>query len=310
MAIIFILTALPYLIPLSDVESEASIQSLMSPSGKLLNIESYNIYVEEHGPATGEAIVLIHGFGGSTFSWRNNIPFLVENGYRVIALDLKGFGLSSRDFQSDYSHKAQAAIVNKVLQQIGAEQAYLISHSMGSSVMFHFAHLYPEKVLGMISVDGSIIIKKSSDFPNVLLNFPPFQRSGRVILTNYLSKDKFRSIFESTYFNKDILSKDVIDGYYDRAIRVGWEQSLLAMVRDMPQNAIDFPLNTLMFPALIIRGDNDTWVSQKDLDSWRNEIPDAEFSLIASAGHVPMEEQPAVLNEIVLDFLRSIGNFR
>lgn len=310
LAIVFVLTALPYLIPVSHIESEASVQSLMSPSGKFLNIESSDIYIEEHGPVTGEAIVLIHGYGGSTFSWRNNIPFLVENGYRVIALDLKGFGLSGRDFQSCYSHKEQAAIVNKVLQQTGIEQAYLIGHSMGSSVMFHFAHLYPEKVLGIISVDGSLILKKSSSFPNVLLKFPPFQRAGRVIITNYLSKDRFSSILGSAYFNKAILSADIIDGYYDRAIRTGWEQSLLAMTRDMPQNTIGFPLDTLTYPALIIRGENDSWVSQSDMDAWRNEIPDARFVLIADAGHTPMEEQPAIFNQIVLDFLRSVGNNR
>ncbi len=307
-AIAFILTALPYLIPISGVKSEVTVQSLMSPSGKFLNIESVDIYIEEHGPATGEAIVLIHGFGGSTFSWRNNIPFLVENGYRVIALDLKGFGLSGRDFQSDHSHKAQAAIINEVLRQTGIGQAYLIGHSMGGSVMFHFVNLYPEKVLGIVSVAGSIILNKSSGFPNVLLNFPPFQRAGRVILTNLLTKDRFSSILDSAYFNKEALGGDVIDGYYDRAIRTGWEQSLLAMTRDMPENAIDFPLDTLLFPALIIRGDNDSWVSQSDTDAWRNEIPGAVFYLMADAGHVPMEEQPAVFNQIVLDFLQSIGN--
>ena len=309
-AVVIILTALPYLIPLSDNKSEASTQSLMSPSGRFLNIESFEIYVEEHGPVAGEVIVLIHGFGGSSFSWRSNIQFFADNGYRVIAIDLKGFGLSGRDFQSDHSHKAQAAIVNEVLRQTGIEQAYLIGHSMGGSVLFHFAHLYPDKVLGLISVDGSIILKKSSGFPNVLLNFPPFQRAGRVILTNFLNKERFGSILDSAYYNKEVLSHDVIDGYYDRAIRTGWEQSLLAMTRDMPQNAVDFPFDTLTFPTLIIRGDNDSWVSQSDTDAWRNEIPGAVFYLMADTGHVPMEEEPALFNQIVLDFLQSVGNNR
>jgi pimeloyl-ACP methyl ester carboxylesterase len=131
-----------------------------------------------------------------------------------------------------------------------------------------------------------------------------------VILTNFLSKDRFGSILDSAYYNKEALSNDVIDGYYDRAIRTGWEQSLLAMTRDMPQNAVDFPFDTLTFPTLIIRGDNDSWVSQSDMDAWRNEIPGAIFHLMVDTGHVPMEEQPSVFNQIVLDFLQSIGNNR
>ncbi len=176
--------------------------------------------------------------------------------------------------------------------------------------MFHFANLYREKVLGLISVSGSIILDKSSGFPNALLKFPPFQRAGRVILTNFLTKNRFSSILESAYFNKEALSRDVIDGYYDRAIRADWEQSLLAMSRDMPKNVVDFAFDTLTFPTLIIRGDNDSWVSQSDTDAWRNEIPGAVFYLMTDAGHTPMEEQPAVFNQIVLDFLKSIGNNR
>ena len=221
---------------------------------------------------------------------------------------MKGFGLSSRDFQSDYSHNAQAEIVAEVLQQLNIKQAYLIGHSMGSSVMFHFAHLYPEKVLGMISVDGAVNLKASSHLPTILLGFPPFQRAGRDFLTQYMNKGRLKSILESAYYHKEIVTSEVIDGYYDRAIRSGWDKSLLAMTRDMPQNIIDFPLETLIYPTLIIRGENDTLVSQKDIDLWKDKIPDAIFKIIPNSGHLPMEEQPAIFNDMVVNFLRSIHN--
>jgi pimeloyl-ACP methyl ester carboxylesterase len=255
----------PYLVPVSDISSGVSSQALVTATGRFLNIGSVNIYVEDQGPSSEEAVVFIHGFGGSTFTWRNNAPFLANQGYRVIALDLKGFGLSTRDLLSNYSHKSQAKLVAEVLQQLGVKRAYLIGHSMGSSVMFHFAHLYPERVLGLISVDGAVNLKASSPIPSMLLHFPPFQRAGRVFLTRYLNKERFISILESAYYRKEIVNSEVIEGYYNRAIRRGWDESLLGMTRDMPGNVIDFPLGTLEFRTLIMRGE-----PIPDISPWKN----------------------------------------
>jgi len=306
--LVFLLVVLPYLIPLSDSASTISSELLVSPSGRFLNIGSDTIYVEEQGTSSQKAIVFIHGFGGSTFTWRDNIPFFTDRGYRTIALDLKGFGISSRDTVSDYTHKSQAILVSEVLKQLQVEQAYLIGHSMGVSVMFHLAHLYPKRVLGLVSVDGAVNLKTGPSIPSMLLRFPPFQRAARVFLTRYIDKARFVSILESACYRKEILTPDVIDAYYNRAIRKGWDESLLAMTRDMPGNVIDFPLNTMEFPLLVIRGENDTWVSQADTDEWKVQIPDYQFFEVPDAGHLPMEEQTAVFNELVLDFLGSIGN--
>jgi pimeloyl-ACP methyl ester carboxylesterase len=307
LTVALLVVVVPYLVPVS-YPAEVSSQSLVTSSGRFLDVSSDRIYVEEQGPPSLNAVVLLHGFGGSTFSWRGNVSFLASEGYHVVALDLRGFGLSSRDPQSDYSHKAQANLVAEVLQRLGIARAYLIGHSMGSSVMFHFAHLHPEMVLGLISVDGAVNLKPGSRLPSMLLAFPPFRRAARVFLTRYVSKDRFASILESAYHSKEVVSSDVIQGYYDRAIRSGWDESLLAMTRDMPRNVIDFPLESIEFRTLVIRGEEDTWVSQAEIDRWKNRVPNAVFYGVPDSGHLPMEERPAVFNQIVLDFLHSTRN--
>ncbi|HXZ29542.1 MAG TPA: alpha/beta fold hydrolase, partial [Dehalococcoidia bacterium] len=175
LALLFVVCVLPYLIPLGEPQADISPDELVSEHGRFLDIDGVRIYVEEQNPESSQAaIVFIHGFGGSTFSWRHNVPFFASQGYRVVSLDMKGFGLSYKDFASDYSHPAQARLLADVLARMGVNQAYLVGHSMGTSVMLYFAHLYPEKVLGLISVDGAVSLHEGISHLTASLNFGPF----------------------------------------------------------------------------------------------------------------------------------------
>jgi pimeloyl-ACP methyl ester carboxylesterase len=289
LAFLFLVCVLPYLIPLGDTQAEISPDELISEHGRFLDINGVRIYVEEQNPESAQStIVFIHGFGGSTFSWRHNAPFFAGQGYRVVSLDMKGFGLSHKDFASDYSHPAQARLLAEVLARLGIDQAYLVGHSMGTSVMLHFAHLYPESVLGLISVGGSVNLGGGYVYPTALLNFGPFRRIGEVFLTRYVTKERVGQLLESAS-HQDIVTAEVIDGYYNRLVIGQWAKSLLAMTRDMSKNTITFALE----------------VTRTEIDKWRDEIPSAEFHAIPETGHLLMEENPELFNDMMLAFLEN-----
>jgi pimeloyl-ACP methyl ester carboxylesterase len=305
LAFLFLVCVLPYLIPLGETQAEVSPDELISEHGRFLDIDGVRIYVEEQNPESAQAtLVFIHGFGGSTFSWRHNAPFFASQGYRVVSLDMKGFGLSYKDFASDYSHPAQARLLAEVLARLGADQAYLVGHSMGTSVMLHFAHLYPEKVLGLISVDGAVSLDGGFVRISSLLNFGPFRRIGEVFLTRYVTRERVGKLLESAS-HQDIATAEVVDGYYNRLVIGQWAQSLLAMTRDMHKNTATFPLEDITFPMLIFWGEQDTWVTRTEIDKWRDKIPSAEFHVIPETGHMLMEEEPDLFNNMVLAFLES-----
>ena len=62
--------------------------------GRFIEVNGISLYVEEHG--AGVPVLLMHGFPDSTRLWRNQVPFLVSNGFRVITPDMRGFGRSGR----------------------------------------------------------------------------------------------------------------------------------------------------------------------------------------------------------------------
>jgi pimeloyl-ACP methyl ester carboxylesterase len=309
LAFLLLVCVLPYLIPLGQAQAEVSPDELVGVYGRFLDIDGMRIYVEEQNPESSQAtIVFIHGLGGSTFSWRHNAPFFASQGYRVVSLDMKGFGLSYKDFASDYSHPAQARLLAEVLANIGVDRAYLVGHSMGTSVMLHFAHLYPEKVLGLISVDGAVNLDEGAAYLSALLNFGPFRRIGELFLTRYGTEARIGQILRSAYYHQDLVTAEVVDGYYNRLVTGQWAQSLLAMTRDMSRNTITFPLEDITFPTLVLWGENDTWVKRTDTDRWREKIPAVEFHAIPEAGHLLMEEKPELFNNMVLAFIESHEN--
>jgi pimeloyl-ACP methyl ester carboxylesterase len=113
-----------------------------------VEVDGVPIHYVEAGQ--GKAVLLIHGLGASTFSFRHTIPELAQR-YRVIALDLKGFGYSARP-QSDYSLTAQAALVRQVMDRLGVERAAVVGHSMGGAVAMRLALGYPERVSRLVLV--------------------------------------------------------------------------------------------------------------------------------------------------------------
>ncbi len=298
----------PYLIPLGSNQADVLTGDLINDNGSFLNIEGKSIYVEDYDQAPEkEAVVLIHGFGGSSFSWRHSAPFFASQGYRVIALDMKGFGLSHKDFKSNYSHPAQARIIGDILDQLGIEQAYFVGHSMGTSVMFHFASIFPEKVLGMVSVNGALSPGNSSTYLSKLASFGPISRAGKVFLTHYLNKGRIQEVLESAYYNKENVSEEVLDGYYYRLVNGEWYNSLLAMIRDTDKNGISHPLEEFDFPTLIIIGENDSWINRADIEKWGDKLPSAEYRVIYGTGHMTMEEKPQLFNDKVLSFLKGVA---
>ncbi|MGH2603480.1 MAG: alpha/beta fold hydrolase, partial [Dehalococcoidia bacterium] len=108
-----------------------------------------HLRVEGHGPP----LLLVHGFGGSGFTFRRLAPLLGEQ-YTLIAPDLPGFGYSDRSPAADYSHEAQAAFLVDLLDRLGVQQTAVAGHSIGAAISLRLAAAAPERVAALILVNG------------------------------------------------------------------------------------------------------------------------------------------------------------
>lgn len=294
----------PYLIPLPPTRY-ADTTPLAGPEGRFITVAGTRTYIREAGPVAGPAVVLVHGFGASTFSWRETIPALAEAGFRVLALDLRGFGLADKTFEADYSHPAQADFVMAVMSAVGIERAVLVGHSMGGNVIAHAALRHPQRVTGLVFVAGAVSLGAPPAFsPAVLLNVPPVRQWARVLLTRALTPDQVAETQLSAYAVKDVVTPAVREGYLNVLTVRDWDLALLGVVRDSAANGLTQPLSAITAPVMIVWGEQDSWVPLDPRGlALRQAFPSARWVTYPGIGHLPQEEAPAQFNRDLIAFL-------
>ena len=107
--------------------AEAGYRIALEVSGRPVTV----LYAEESGD--GPPLILLHGLGGSLFTWRHVVATLARL-HHVIALDLKGFGQSDKPFDEHYSAADQAALVSAFIRKRGLRGVILVGHSFGGVV--------------------------------------------------------------------------------------------------------------------------------------------------------------------------------
>ncbi len=308
-SLIFVIAG-PYVVPLPPQPDRAP-EDVAPPDGRFLTAGGVRTFVQEAGPADGPAVVLVHGFGGSTFNWRYTLPALAEAGCHAIALDLKGFGLSEKAFDEVYSHAAQADLVGQTMTALNVQKATLVGHSMGGNVIAHFALKYPDRVDRLVFAAGMVMPddnRRASIFGRLvslgaLAEFPPFRRWGQILLRLVFVPSRVTAVLKSAYYDPEFVTPEVVEGALRPQQARNWDLALLGIVRDSGSNALPRPLSTIKAPALIVWGQNDTWVPLERGQQLRAALPQAHWVVIPQAGHLLMEEQAEAFNTALLDFL-------
>jgi len=257
-------------------------------TGRLTTVDGVAVHHTDEGQ--GPAVVLIHGFGGHTFSFRKNIPALAEH-FRVIAVDLKGFGYTERPRKSDYSLTAQARMVVGLMEALGIESAAVVGHSMGGEVAMRIAAGFPERVEKLLLV-ASVSGDRFPSLPPTPIMRPFMAAFGR--LTS-------RFLLRRAFYDRAHLTEEVRQGYRaPRRIR-GFMDGIYQIFRDW-RHDLPIAFEKITQPALIL------WARAERLPNWmldrlRTRLPQAEVHFVEEAGHLVLEEQPEAANRLMLRFL-------
>jgi pimeloyl-ACP methyl ester carboxylesterase len=113
-----------------------------------LVVAGTRIHVAEEG--AGPLVLLVHGFPESWYSWRHQIPAIAAAGYRAAAIDVRGYGRSSKPAAVDaYRMMELVGDVVGLVDALGEERATLIGHDWGAPIVWHSAMLHPERFRGV-----------------------------------------------------------------------------------------------------------------------------------------------------------------
>jgi len=257
-------------------------------------------------------VLLIHGFCGSTFCWRNNYDALVHAGYLVVAVDLPGFGYSERSAKVNQSQSNRARMIWELLSMIDRQDTSkwnIVGHSMGGGTAEAVALTNPERTKTLTIVDGMIFIKNENVNLSVvgLVNHPVYKK---LLLSytehSYLSFNNFRRELKGTYgFLPDTLT---VNGYWEPLQIDGTAETVVNLlansneIRDLDVRG----LNRL--PVLAIWGKKDRTIRLKNAKKLKRAVPSMELKVIPDARHMPMETHPEAFNRMLIEFLDKNNN--
>ncbi len=287
---------LPLLYPVPPLETVPP-QSLAGANDEFTEVNGVNLRYTDIGTAP-PTLLLLHGFGGSVFSWRKVTETLGEQA-RVIAFDRPGFGLSARPAvtrtqtgaQNPYTPAAQVALSLGLLDELGIDKAILVGNSEGGAVAVNFALAHPERVAGLVLVDPALRSGGPPAWVRALYNTPQGTRLGPYLMRPF-GEDAGLELLRRAYADPSRLTDADIAGYRRPLQADNWDSALWEITKaNRPEDL--FPrLGELEVPTLIISGAEDSVVPLEQSERAAENITGAEFKVLTDCGHLPQEECP------------------
>lgn len=237
------------------------------------------------------AFALIHGFAGSTYSWRELAPRLAARGHAVLAFDLPGFGYSERRNWSVDDGDGVWQVLDAV--RPGARWC-LIGHSMGARVAAAAASRHPERIDAMVYIGGAPLGRGEAGLRQRLLGWllrlPPVQRWVAVYADRTLfDAERFASLLESAYGRTPSAAE--VEGYLAPLRVEGSAEAILTRMAGARASVDEAAIAGLS--TLLLWGAMDGWVPPRVAERTRERMPSFQLVMLAGAGHNPMETHPA-----------------
>ncbi len=297
----------PFLIPVPPLEGTKPAHDLAEADSRYIEVDGIEIHYKERGDGEN-AVILLHGFGSSLYSWREVIGPLSEYA-RVIAFDRPAFGLTERPLswegKSPYASESQPDFVVHLMDKLGINQAILVGNSAGGSIAMDTFLRFPSRVSGLILVDPAVYHGEGP--PSLLLpvlRSPQFDHIGPLIARRI--KDWGRSFAESAWHEPSRITDQIWAGYTQALMADNWDQALWEFTISSKPANLARKLGQFDLPVLVITGDDDQIVPMEDSVRLARELPSAELVIIPGCGHVPHEECPSEFLKASRKFLQQL----
>ncbi|MFY9822244.1 MAG: alpha/beta fold hydrolase [Thermoanaerobaculia bacterium] len=268
------------------------------PQSQFVRVGSQLVHVEQAGQ--GEPVLLLHGFGASSYSWRKVIPALSAS-HRVLAIDLSGFGYTERPKDlAPYTREGQIALILGVMDTLGIDRAHFVGHSYGGGLSLVLATIHPERLRSMVLVDSSAPTY-SDDRRSRIASFRSF--ANLYLRAFALRPAMVRRGLQESFFDQSQVTPELVKAYLDRVRIEGTEDAFFGLTVPRLATGPKVVPDQIRVPTLAVWGVEDRVVPFAAGRRFVARIPGSEFVAVEHCGHLPMEEKPEELLKALLPFL-------
>jgi microsomal epoxide hydrolase/non-specific protein-tyrosine kinase len=302
-------------------------------------VDAGGVRLATYEAGDGLPVVLIHGWPELAYSWKNQIGALADAGYRAIAFDLKGFGLSDAPADvAQYGVRQMTDDMARLLDALRIERAVFCGHDWGGALVWPMAQLHPSRVAGVIGVCTPhrppppvaplLILENRFGPKHYIVQFQQKDSPERLFSSDV--ERFFRLLFRRPPSGSDverlgvrifdlpgrfrdgpppdpaaaILSAEDLARYIDAYRRTGFTGGV-NLYRNIDRNwetmrDVD---PVIAAPSLMISAEFDFFLPPAAAETMGDLVPDLEKALIPDCGHWVMWERPQALNRLMIDWL-------
>lgn len=279
------------LVPYEEVKARVRPETLIPVDGRLVHVERAGL---------GEPVVLLHGFGASTYSWRHVAEALAGE-HTLVGIDLAGFGYTERSRRpADYTVAGQLSLVLGVMDELGIGSAHVAGHSYGGALAVNLAWRHPERVRSLILVGSA---RPSYPWTRRHASAAIAPLTWLYVRTRAIRRQAVRVGLERSFADDSLITPELVDAYYERIRVEGVSRAFRGLTRPTPEPRELPDLARLDLPVLMVWGAEDELTVLEEARQVAATLPDAELVVLDGIGHIPMEESPDELAELMRGFL-------
>eukprot|EP00656_Telonema_subtile_P019919 TRINITY_DN2110_c0_g1_i1.p1 TRINITY_DN2110_c0_g1~~TRINITY_DN2110_c0_g1_i1.p1 ORF type:complete len:322 (+),score=88.88 TRINITY_DN2110_c0_g1_i1:85-1050(+) len=261
-------------------------------------------YAEAGPPEATSAVLLIHGWGESWRVWQSTLLSMSESGLskRVIAVDLRGFGGSSPPARLKDSHSVGHHMDDMVglMNALGLDRVSVVSHSTSAVVALKMATEYPHRVASLLLVSGAASFDANEQLAEWGISLEQLSEPGSAAQadTEPVTMDFVNSFFDSRFGHETVMPERLLETLQFELRRVARSVLRKNLESAMKQN-FESELYSLAMPVTLVRGSEDSVVSQEEQAAMLKAIPHATVRAIDGGAHMLPVEKPDWLARIL-----------
>jgi magnesium chelatase accessory protein len=250
----------------------------------------------------GPVLLLLHGTGAATHSWRALAPLLAER-FTVVAPDLPGHGFTKGRPVGGLAMPAMARAVGDLLQALALEPTIVVGHSAGAAIAIRMATDGIVRPAAIVGLDAALL-----PFPGLAAKL--FPSLARLLFVNPLAPHFFARLARTSGETARFLLRST--GSTIDAAGIDWYQRLFAtpghcagaitMMADWDLPALKRALPGLTTPLLLLHGDQDAAIPIANAREAAAMIDGARVMVLAGLGHLAHEEKPQDVATLIADF--------
>ncbi|WP_394558967.1 alpha/beta fold hydrolase [Aquipseudomonas alcaligenes] len=263
-----------------------------------VKVDGLTIHYYDGGPSGGETLVMIHGFGANRDNWLRFARHFSQR-YRVIALDLPGFGESDKP-DVNYDVASQTARLHAFVQALGISKPHLIGNSMGGHIAALYAARYPDQVASVALLDNAgILSPRKSEMFAMLEDGKPNPLVVR-------KAEDFDALMRFVFANPPPLPESLKRHFAAQSMANQQQHDRIFTQLRERYVPLEPELPKIQVPALVLWGDQDRVLDISSIEVMKPLLKKPTIVVMKDCGHAPMLERPEETAQHYQTFLDSL----